>query len=278
MTKRAILVFVFAYLAAFVAGGLLDIDLGTSSATETSSGIGIVALESADAAPAGLPKKHDEDEEESAAVVDENASYTVTSAEEDGAYIISGVECILQNPELPNGCEVTSLAIALNYLGIEADKCDLAENYLPCGPIGSTYPEEAYIGDPSTTDAGYYCYAPVIATAAQSYLDANGLSETYTVEDVSGTSLEELFSTYIDNDVPVIIWATMYMQELSFGYEIDGVSYPSSLHCLVLYGYDEEENLVYVSDPLVGNTTYDLDIFADRFDVLGQQAVVVEEV
>ena len=41
------------------------------------------------------------------------------------------VPLILQNPELPNGCEITSLCMLLRYLGFDADKCLLADNYLP---------------------------------------------------------------------------------------------------------------------------------------------------
>ena len=36
------------------------------------------------------------------------------------------VENIPQNPELPNGCEITSAAIVLNYLGFDIDKVTLA--------------------------------------------------------------------------------------------------------------------------------------------------------
>ena len=37
------------------------------------------------------------------------------------------VENIDQNPELPNGCEITSAAIVLQYLGFPVDKVTLAE-------------------------------------------------------------------------------------------------------------------------------------------------------
>ena len=39
---------------------------------------------------------------------------------------------ILQNPELPNGCEITSCCEVLHYLGFAPDKCELADYYLPC--------------------------------------------------------------------------------------------------------------------------------------------------
>ena len=36
--------------------------------------------------------------------------------------ILLDVPQILQNPELPNGCEITSLCEVLRYLGFDADK------------------------------------------------------------------------------------------------------------------------------------------------------------
>ena len=41
--------------------------------------------------------------------------------------ILLDVPTILQKPELPRGCEVTSLAMMLNYAGIEVNKMELAE-------------------------------------------------------------------------------------------------------------------------------------------------------
>ena len=37
----------------------------------------------------------------------------------------------LQEPQLPNGCEVTSLAMVLGWAGYPVDKLELYEGYLP---------------------------------------------------------------------------------------------------------------------------------------------------
>ena len=37
---------------------------------------------------------------------------------------------IYQEPELPAGCEITSLDMLLNYLGFDVDKVDLSDKYL----------------------------------------------------------------------------------------------------------------------------------------------------
>ena len=46
------------------------------------------------------------------------------------ASILLPVPQILQNPELPNGCEITSCCEVLHYLGFAPDKCELADYYL----------------------------------------------------------------------------------------------------------------------------------------------------
>lgn len=43
------------------------------------------------------------------------------------------VEPVLQLPELPTGCEITSLATILNYYGYDISKTQLADEYLECG-------------------------------------------------------------------------------------------------------------------------------------------------
>ena len=55
---------------------------------------------------------------------------------------------ICQYPELPTGCEVTALATVLQYYGFNADKCDLADNYLDKGPVGTVDFHTAFPGDP----------------------------------------------------------------------------------------------------------------------------------
>ena len=49
------------------------------------------------------------------------------------------VKCVLQNPELPTGCEITALTIVLNYLGYDVDKLTMADKYLDKGPVGKLY-------------------------------------------------------------------------------------------------------------------------------------------
>ena len=65
------------------------------------------------------------------------------------ASILLPVPQILQNPELPNGCEITSCCEVLRYLGFAPDKCELADHYLPrSAQWYGADPDEVYMGNP----------------------------------------------------------------------------------------------------------------------------------
>ena len=192
--------------------------------------------------------------------------------DEDITYKQLDVDCILQNPELPTGCEVTSLAIVLNYYGYDVDKCDLSDYYLDKGDIGETNPNDAFLGDPRDDDS-YGCYAPVIVNCANYYLEGDR-----EVVNLTDTSFEELFN-YIKRGIPVIIWATRNMRNSYYSTTWDladgEFTWKSNEHCIVLTGFDYDDGLVYVADPLVGNTEYDIDTISDRYAQMGYQAVVI---
>ncbi len=190
---------------------------------------------------------------------------------------------IMQRPELPTGCEITSLTILLDHLGFGADKLTMARNYLPKLDFytedGVNYGADfrtTFAGNPET-EYSYGCYAPCIVTAANSYLADNGSSMT--AHNVTGASFDSLLTDYIDKDIPVLIWITSNeLHETALtsiwttpaGEQVQWVAYE---HCVVLTGYDLDSGLIYVSDPLVGNTSYNLQLIRQRYIDLGQQCV-----
>ena len=196
------------------------------------------------------------------------------------------VESILQLPELPTGCETVSLTMLLNYLGYPADKLDLARNYLPKQEF--YYVDEqlygadfvtTFAGDPED-DASYGCYAPCVVVTANRYLRANAYKGT--AYDLTGTDFELLLRGYIDHDIPLVIWITNYELEPSNLSTIwktpEGktVQWRRPEHCVVLTGYDRERELIYVSDPIYGNRSYDYDTLVERFGEMGKQAVYID--
>ena len=126
------------------------------------------------------------------------------------------VEPILQMPELPNGCEVTSLATVLQYYGFSVTKEELAANYLPYElfafeglDIIAPDPNEAYAGDPFGMSCAFYCFAPPIVEAANAYFADVGAH--YVALDATGASIDELIG-YLMEGRPVIIWATLHFE------------------------------------------------------------------
>lgn len=187
------------------------------------------------------------------------------------------VQNVMQIPELPNGCEITSLTIVLNYKGFDVSKLTMSDKYLPKGALGKVAPISANIGDPRNQYGSYGCYAPVIVKAAENFFEDQGVDMKAT--DLTGSSPKALYAQ-IANGNPVIAWATIDLKTpyLLNSWNIGGEIYfwKHPLHCMVLCGYDLLERTVTIADPLVGIRTFDMDDFELRYKQLWSQAVVIE--
>ena len=100
------------------------------------------------------------------------------------------MELILQNPALPNGCEVTSLAMLLTSAGYPADHVELYEECLPVRDFTYAWnqrfgpsPEEAYAGDASSSAGGWYCFEGPIMEAGNAWIEEYGGGRQDTVPD-----------------------------------------------------------------------------------------------
>lgn len=196
------------------------------------------------------------------------------------------VKNILQNPELPTGCESVSLTIVLNHLGFPVNKMTIARKYLPKQEFywsGGVYYgadfRTTFAGDPESEDA-YGCYAPCITNTANDFLMKNGYQAK--AVNITGTDFDTLLTDYIDRDLPVLIWITranLHETKQTVGWTTpagEKVMWTSYEHCAVLTGYDLDSGIIYVSDPLIGNTAYDYGKIKQRFQDMGQQAVCIE--
>lgn len=197
---------------------------------------------------------------------------------------IINVPYISQEGTLPSGCELISAAMVLNHYGCSTTIEQVAAR-TPCadlivsqnGLVGE-HPSKAFIGNPYSED-GLGCYAPVIVSVMNSFLSQSG---TRRAVDLTGTKLETLISDYIDRDTPVLIWATMNMQQPhSAGvWKIKDTDetfhWIGGEHCLVLVGYEGDK--YFFNDPYESNglITFEKKLVNSRFTALGQQAVVVK--
>ncbi|MGE7838725.1 C39 family peptidase [Viridibacillus arvi] len=193
------------------------------------------------------------------------------------------VPIIMQNPELPHGCEITALTAALNYYGLNLSKTDMAKNYLPKQEIvdkGNKRigpdPAKAYAGDPFNKLTGTYVFAPVIEKVAKKIAKDKNVS--LKVENVSGQSAEEIISL-VQEGVPVVVWVTLDLSKPAFkeGWWIKGTNRKldmyRNLHAVVLTGHMDDK--VIVMDPLHGYVSHDETSFFKSYKKLGSQAVAI---
>lgn len=191
--------------------------------------------------------------------------------------VLLSVTNILQLPELPTGCEITSLTIVLNYLGHNTDKEYMAKNYLEkAEPFEGGF-NDYFIGSPWSPNS-WGCYSPVITKSASKYLSDN--NSTLHAYNTTGSSLEYLFLE-VGAGNPVIVWASRYINTKTTTTPIlldDGSTayWYSNEHCMVLIGYDLDKSTVTLCDPLNGIVEYDLNTFAARYEEFQRMGVVIK--
>ena len=183
------------------------------------------------------------------------------------------VETIYQRPSLPNGCEITSATIVLNYLGFHVDKLTMADVYLPKQyPFYAVNPNVAYMGNPRGN--GWYCYAQPLVKAINSYLKDVGNTE-YKAKDITGSSVDEL-KQYIREGNPVVFWGTINFAfpRKSGQYVLPTGERPYvNLHCLVLKGFDDE--YMYIADPLGYTNKVKIEWWTQIYKSMGSRAVII---
>ena len=203
-------------------------------------------------------------------IFEENTSTTVPV----GNYkIIPNVPFISQVGTYPTGCESVSTVMALQHAGVNMSVDTFIDTYLDKQAYPFN-PNETFGGNPRST-SGFGCYAPVIKKALDKFLPELG----YRSRLLYHPSLEKLCSDYIDNDVPVILWATMEMKSpyVSRTWVHNGtqINWIAPEHCLLLVGYDDNHYIFH--DPLknTGHTFYSKEAVEVAYEGLYEQAIVL---
>ncbi|MBS8265314.1 hypothetical protein DYI25_12740 [Mesobacillus boroniphilus] len=187
---------------------------------------------------------------------------------------------IWQMPELPRGCEVTSLAMLLQYQDIKVDKLTLArevkknpaEYRLNNGKIYFGDPNEGFVGNMYTyTQPGLGVYHKPIAELAEQYLPGK-------IIDLTGAEFQELKIQLSDQRPVWIITNTEYKRlDDSFfqtWYTPNGeVKVTTKEHSVLITGYDK--SFIYFNDPLTGekNKKAPMKDFVEAWVQMGRQAV-----
>lgn len=194
---------------------------------------------------------------------------------------------VSQLPKYPTGCEAASSCMLLKYYGFSIN-IDQMVNIIPRKNLykknGKTYgPDinEMFVGDPrytyTSSTPGYGVFSPALTKALQKAIDERGGG--YTAVKLSGCTFDELLK-YIRDGYPAIVWATYKMQKPTkvnaWYLETTGkyFEYPRGTHVMILSGYSSSK--VTTVDPYDnGVLTFNIDTFEDRWNLLGNQAIVL---
>lgn len=195
--------------------------------------------------------------------------------------VLLDVPHLLQMPELPRGCEVTSLAMMLYFKGIQVDKMELAQRLKrdPAvyrkvdGEIWFGNPHVGFVGDMYSFDRpglGVY-HEPIVELANQYIPNA--------WKDITGVPFEEI-ELEIANGNPVWVIVTSTFDWVDEKYwetwntEQGVIKVTKKEHAVVITGYDEE--FVYVNDPLTSkNKQLPKEAFIRGWSQMGAQAVTL---
>lgn len=188
------------------------------------------------------------------------------------------VPFIQQKPELPRGCEVTSLAMLLNFAGVPVSKMELAEKidkvpFATNGLRGDM--NEGFVGDMySMQNPGLGVYVTPIYRLANQYLPER-------IIDLTNQPIEKLYEM-IDQGVPVWVITNYKFKKLpdsdflNFNTRNGAMKVTYSEHSVVITGYSEED--VYLNDPLAAepNTKVNRKDFEEAWRQMGSQAISVK--
>ncbi len=190
--------------------------------------------------------------------------------------IISAPE-IEQNPDLPNGCEVTSLAMLLNYYHHDVTKNQLGREVKHV----SSFPGKGYRGNPnvgfvgymSIANAGWCVFHGPLTDLAKKY-DAQAV-------DYTGSSLKQVL-IQVSRGRPVVVWTSLDFKPVNdmqtWKTPQGKVHVTPSSHCVLVTGYDKKQNLVYINDPLGGkNDAVPMGPFEQVYNQQGRQAVFIKK-
>jgi Uncharacterized protein conserved in bacteria len=181
---------------------------------------------------------------------------------------------ILQNPELPRGCEVTSLAMMLAQANVRVDKMELAAN-LKKIPYRTNHkqgdPDDGFVGDM------YHLNTPGFGVYHQPLADLAGQYLPFRIDDLSGQSFDAVLAS-LDKGRSVVVWTNVTFRPLPGGafenWQTDNgtVRVTRSEHAVLVTGYDSGH--IYFNNPLgEKNEQADRTSFIQAWKQMGSQAM-----
>ncbi len=182
----------------------------------------------------------------------------------------------MDDPKLYNGCEVTSLAMLLQYHKINVSKNTLGDEIetVPLdyddGQHGN--PNVGFVGDVTGDSAGLGVYHGPVAKLAQKY--------SKNVHDISGQSFSKVIER-LELGQPVWTITTVNFAPVD---DFQDWQTPQgemkitfSEHSVVITGFDRKNSLIYINNPFGNkNQAVSWNDFEDAYNQMGKQAIYID--
>jgi uncharacterized protein YvpB len=185
---------------------------------------------------------------------------------------------ISQYPELPAGCEITTLTMLLQFYGIKKNKLEI----LPDIKYDTTpakldnnkkivywgNPNIGFVGDMKGQSKGFGIYHTALIDLLKKYVPS--------AVDLTGKPFEAL-EDKVAEGIPVEVWTTINYQDsvewLVWDTSIGPIRTTFSEHAVLLVGYDKDN--VYVNDPLTGlsHVKINKELFIRTWELMEKQAL-----
>ncbi|MFE8699630.1 C39 family peptidase [Cytobacillus sp. FJAT-54145] len=180
-----------------------------------------------------------------------------------------------QMPELPRGCEVTSLSLLLQHAGINVDKMTLAREIVKVSFKEDElhgHLNDGFVGDMYSFETdGLGVYHKPIKDLAEKYIPGR-------VFDFTGSDVQEIYRK-IDQGLPVWVVTNDTFKELSdehfrlWNTRLGELRITYRMHSVLVVGYSDDH--VYINDPLYQepNREVDREDFEKAWEQMGRQAI-----
>lgn len=210
-------------------------------------------------------------------IVDEIKSKSPLKAKE--AYSIADVPHIMQRPELDRGCEVTSLAMLLQFYGFDVTKMSLADEIDKVPFEEGNYRgdmREGFVGNMETfNESGIGVYIDPIEKLAKKYAKGKVIS-------LEGKDISSIYKQ-VAKGRPVWVITNAEFKKLpesaftTWNTKNGELKITYSMHSVVITGYDKD--YVYVNDPLaqLPNTKLAKKDFEEAWVQMGSQALTIKK-
>jgi uncharacterized protein YvpB len=185
---------------------------------------------------------------------------------------------VKQLPELPAGCEITSLTMLLQFRGVDKGKIELAAE-MPKDNTPASFnsdgsiafwgnPNTGFVGDVTREQRGFGIYHAGLFPLLKTYVPS--------AIDVTNESFD-MYEQQVASGIPVVVWTTIDYnipyKWVTWDTPIGPIKTSFAEHAVLLVGYDEEN--VFLNDPISGKKQVKVNKtqFIDSWTAMGKQGL-----